>query len=64
MITANDLERIEVIKYLVKKYPNDMELGYNIRRLFLDQDIETKEELDKHGEVSRTIKRAIKRNKE
>jgi hypothetical protein len=64
MITANDLERIEVIKYLVKKYPNDMELGYNIRRLFLDQDIETKEELDKHGEVSRTIKRTIKRNKE
>ena len=47
MITAKDLDRLELIKYLVKKYPNDMELGYNIRRLFDNQDEETEIEIKK-----------------
>ena len=56
MITAKDLDRIELIKYLVKKYPNDMELGYNIRRLFQNQDEETEKEISDNGKVSRTTK--------
>ena len=48
MITAKDIERVELIKYLVKKYTKDMELGFYIRKLFNDQDEETKEELEKN----------------
>ena len=55
MITAKDLDRIELIKYLVKKYPNDMELGYNIRKLFIEQDDESiKEELTR-GKISKAF---------
>ena len=52
MITAKDLDRIELIKYLVKKYPNDMELGYNIRRLFDSQDEESVKEESTHGKIN------------
>ena len=52
MITAKDLDRIELIKYLVKKYPNDMELGYNIRRLFDNQDEESVKEKSTHGKIN------------
>ena len=52
MITAKDLDRIELIKYLVKKYPNDMELGYNVRRLFDSQDEESVKEESTHGKIN------------
>ena len=55
MITAKDLDRIELIKYLVKKYPNDMELGYNIRKLFIEQDDESIEEELTRGKVSKAF---------
>ena len=55
MITAKDLDRIELIKYLVKKYPNDMELGYNIRKLFIEQDDESIEEELTRGKVSKAL---------
>jgi hypothetical protein len=55
MITAKDLDRIELIKYLIKKYPNDMELGYNIRKLFIEQDDESIEEELTRGKVSKAF---------
>jgi len=53
MISAKVIERVELIKYLVKKYTKDMELGFYIRKLFNDQDEETKEELEKHEKIGK-----------
>ena len=55
MITAKDLDRIELIKYLVKKYPNDIELGYNIRKLFIEQDDESIKEVSTHEQINKAF---------
>ena len=55
MITAKDLDRIELIKYLIKKYPNDMELGYNIRKLFIEQNDESIKEESTHEQINKSF---------